>query len=375
MTRYAMFLRMIIRALMNRKARVAIALAALIIGTGVISGLLSVYYDINVKMSKELRSYGANFVLVPEQKDVISEDRVADVVQAVDPSKVVGYTPNLFGVVTLNERKVVLMGSWLDQISKVTPYWEITGAQDFSRDDEQALIIGYNVAQKLGLKVGDPITLTGEGDTLAFSIKGILRTGNSEDNQVLVNLGVAQKLLARDKQVSMAYFSLMGKSDELSQLAMATNKNLTGAELQAIKQISKSEGIILEKIKSLVYLVVLVILLSTLLCVSTTMMTMVIERRKEIGLRKALGAQNVSIVKEFLGEGVLLGLGGGLAGALLGLGLAQIIGQSVFHSYISLRFEVIVMVTFMSVLVAAIASVLPVRTAVGVEPALILKGE
>lgn len=377
MVRLTMYLRMVTKALLKRKARVAIALAALIIGTGVISAVISVYYDINIKMSKELRSYGANFALAAKQGGIIEETKITEALNKIDREKIIGYSPYLYQIGLVGEKKMVVVGLWLDQIEKVTPYWEITGTGKLGRNENETALIGYNVAAKLNLTNGKTITLKDEtsGRSKNFVIKGIVKTGSTEDNQVFLSLTAAQQIFDLDNKANIVYLSLLGKSDELSLAAQGINESVAGIELNPIKQISKSEAKILEKIKSLVYLVIIVILCSTLLCLSTTMMAMVLERRKEIGLRKALGAQNRSIITEFLGEGLTLGLIGGLFGIALGIGLAQIIGQSVFRSSISLRVEVVTMVILMSLVVAGIASVIPVRTAANIEPALILKGE
>jgi len=375
--RFSMYIRMIARALLKRKSRVIIALASLVIGTGVISGMLSVYYDINNKMSKELRSYGANFVMTPKQGNLLGENKIEEVVAGINPEKIEGYSPYLYHIGTVGSKKLVIVGLWLDQIWKATQYWQITGTDRLARDDRKSVLIGDNVAAKLNLAAGDTVALKDEisGNGVELTVKGIVKTGSTEDNQVFVNLPVAQNLFEVNNQANLVYLSILGKSDELSQSLEKINRVISDVEFRPIKQIAKSEGIILEKIKSLVYLVILIILLSTLLCVATTMMTMVLERRKEIGLRKALGAQNRSIIFEFLGEGLALGLVGGLTGTVLGIGLAQVIGQSVFQSYISFRIEVTLFVILMSLFVTAIASLIPVKTAVHVEPALVLKGE
>ncbi len=377
MLKLSMYIKMVTRALIKRKSRVFIALASLIIGTGVISGVLSVYYDINIKMSKELRTYGANFVLTPKHGEVLSEKQINEVVSGINRENLVGYSPYLYRIGLVDKRKLVVVGLWLDQVKKVAPYWEITGTDKFNREDMNSVLIGNNVADKLGLTIGKTINLKDEisGKNTTVTVKGVVKTGSTEDNQVFISLSLAQKIFSLNNQANLVYLSIMGKTDELNRSAEKMSRSVLGVDLKPIKQISKSEGIILEKIKSLIHLVIVVILLSTLLCVSTTMMTMVIERRREIGLRKALGAQNRSIISEFMGEGLALGLVGGLAGTVLGMGLAQVIGQSVFKSYISFRTEVVMIVIAMSVAVAAIASVIPVRTAANVEPALILKGE
>ena len=131
----------------------------------------------------------------------------------------------------------------------------------------------------------------------------------------------------------------------------------------------------LNMLRSLMGIITVVVLALIMIGVSTTMMAVVTERRNEIGLRKALGASNRSIVGEFLGEGIVIGLVGGLGGAILGFALAGAVSSSVFHRSIGLHPWILLVTILAAIAVSALASLVPVRRAVDVDPALVLRGE
>ncbi|WP_229522204.1 ABC transporter permease [Paenibacillus monticola] len=373
-----MFYRMLVSSFQLRKSRMLIALLAIIVGTAVISGLLSVYYDINVKMGMEFRSYGANLILTPSsdsQQNVFPESTAQEIAGVFPQQNVVGYTSNLYGLVKINSRRLVVVGTWFDQISKITPYWELTGTLDTDRKASGTAFVGKTVSDKLGYKIGTVLPLKDEvtGNEQKVTVTGIISSGGTEDNQIFINLSDAQKLFHQEGLANAAYFSVTGEGIDAA--ASTINVKYPQMELSPIKQISGSEAVMLKKISSLVYIVVVIILLSTLLCVATTMMTMVMERKQEIALKKVLGAQNKALSLEFLSEAGVLALAGTLAGLFFGYFLAQVIGQSVFQSAISFRWAVIPLVTVTALLVAGLASLIPLRSVIGIEPAVVLKGE
>ena len=112
-----------------------------------------------------------------------------------------------------------------------------------------------------------------------------------------------------------------------------------------------------------------------MICVATTMTAVVTERRREIGLRKAIGASDASLIKEFMGESVLLGAIGGILGAIIGFVFAQVVSVNVFGSSISFRPLLAIITIIVSILITALTCVLPIRSTTKVDPALVLKGE
>ena len=105
------------------------------------------------------------------------------------------------------------------------------------------------------------------------------------------------------------------------------------------------------------------------------MMAVVVERRKEIGLKKALGASNSGITRDFLGEGFFLGLLGGGLGIGLGYLFARAVSMSVFSRPVFFHPVLIPITLGVAVGVTVLACLLPVRRATDVDPAVVLKGE
>ncbi|RAK10276.1 putative ABC transport system permease protein [Halanaerobium saccharolyticum] len=393
MQKLKMFLRLTLKSFKERKSRIAIAFFAIVVGIGVITSLFSVYYDINLKMSKEMRAYGANMILTPDssnQQDqnnkMLSMNKFNQVVSKFSDQNLIGVRPNLYGIIELqqnsvkgvfsNMRPAVMVGTWFDQVEKVNPYWKIEGELPVNREVDDEIVLGKTVAEKLGYSVGEKIKmkLSDSYQVKEFIVAAVIESGSDADNQVFVNLKTAQKLLNKDNKISAAYLSVLNYENDPALLKGIEN-DIIGINLNSIKKIASSESKILDKIKSLMYLVVIIILLSTLLCVSTTMMTIVTERKEEIGLKKSLGADNKNVIIEFLTEAAILGGFGGLLGYGIGYLGAQIIGQSVFGSFISFRLPIIPFAFFLSVFVACLASIIPVRLVIDVDPAVVLKGE
>ncbi|MEE5992209.1 MAG: FtsX-like permease family protein [Oscillospiraceae bacterium] len=384
MKKRQMFIRMITASLMRRRSRMLVALLSIAIGATVLSGLVTIYYDVPRQMGAQFRNYGANMIFTASDEEMSLED-VQNSAKLISSGDLVGMTPYRYENIRIRERPIVVAGTDMEGVKLTSPYWNVQG--DYPTASEQ-MMIGANVAESFRLKIGDILTVsyTPEGavatedetvldNMIDFEITGILDTGGSEEDYVYMSLEDLEALTENKGSIDVAELSVSGGGDVVNSYVEKINQSQSAVKARLVKRVTASETTVLSKLQALVLLVTIVVLALTMICVATTMTAVVTERRKEIGLRKAIGASDSSIIKEFLGESILLGGLGGVLGSVLGFVFAQQVSIHVFSSSIAFRPLLVPITIIVSVLVTGLSSLMPIRSATDVDPALVLKGE
>lgn len=414
-----MFTRILAKSLAKRRSRVALAVLAVVMGASMASALLTTSYSINEKLASEFRQFGANIMVLPRSETIdvglpgislgsvteqryINESALWNIKKIQNWSaNVLGYAPFLYQVVNARSgaaaQQLVLAGTYFDhavpQVQKgdggewttglrtIALYWEVRGGWVEKDDDFTGAMVGATVAEKLGLAVGSAFDVnytdpeTAQVRTAPLVVRGIVTTGGSEDAQIFVNLEVAQNLTARPDKVHTVQVSALCFRCPAETIAKEIQYVMPDVQAKSVRQLVNSENMIMMRLENMMGLVTAIALGASALGVMTTMTTSVIERRREIGLMKAIGSTGGNIGALFLVEAAIIGLIGGVAGFAVGYVLAQFIGESVFGSAVTLVPLVIPLTIGISVAVSLLAAVVPVRRALGIEPAAVLRGD
>ena len=369
--------KMVCSSLVRRKSRMAVALLGIAIGATVLLGMVTLCYDIPRQMSKEFRSYGANMVLMSSGQEALGLAEAAKAAALFPKDDLIGMTPYRYIPIRNNMLPYTAVGTDFDSVKKTSPYWQVTGAWPAKKNE---VLVGADIAEYALLTPGKTLSIDGRNSKHAkfeadITITGIVKTGGVEDGFIFMALPDMETMTEEAGRADVVEISLSAGEAELKAYSAAVREAVPSLEARLVKRVTQSEAAVLGKLEMLVYLVTLVVLVLTMICVATTMMTVVMERRKEIGLKKALGAENRRIAKEFLAEGIVLGVLGGLGGGICGLFFAQVISENVFGRSVSVELYLIPVTVIVSVLVTMAACLLPVKRAMDVEPALVLRGE
>ena len=377
MNKKKMYVRMILASLVRRRSRMIVALLAVMTGATILSGLVTIYYDVPRQMGAQFRSYGANMIITADDGQT-GMDTIDEALSVVSENEIVGVAPYHYDTVRINERPVIAAATDMEGAQKTSPFWSVSGEWP---EKSGEIMVGKGVASTYNLKTDDEIILTytpegaADDNEKTFTVTGILDTGGSEEEYVYLSTEDMSELVGTDIGVDICELSISADSEKLSAYADQINSKNIGISAKLVKRVTESETAVLGKLQGLVLIVTVVVLALTMICVATTMTAVVTERRQEIGLRKSLGAYDSDIVREFMGEELVLGAIGGLFGAVLGFVFAQVVSMNVFNSSISFRPALLPITIVASMIVTALACVIPIRSATRIDPAVVLKGE
>jgi putative ABC transport system permease protein len=372
-----MFLRILWKLLGASRGRLSVALIALTSGAAVCSALLNVNLDAERKLTQEFRTLGANVVIAPPaggSEAALADAAVLDRVAALHISQIVATAPYLYVAANSGSQPVILAGTWFDQVAKMNSWWKLEGGWVSSRDDHEHCLVGFTAARQLGLAPGSSVQLRSGDHDISLTVAGIVTTGGAEDNQILTNLDSAQALAGLSGRVSLVQVSVAGTPAEIEGVTRRLADNLPGLDVRPVRQIAAAEGTILGRIRGLIFWTIALILVLSMLGVLASMAALAMERRRDVGLMKALGGSVQRIMRLFLVEAGTLGAVGGVLGFLLGVVLARWMGERIFGVAISARLEVLP-ITIALTIGVALAGAFPLRLLGRVRPAEILRGE
>lgn len=416
----AMFATMLFGAVFRRKSRALMAVVATLVGAATLFCLAAICIVVPQQMSDEMRAYGANIIVTPlagEWKNGIDRAMVLHTNDMVLAKGAMRFATYRYENVRINAAPYVLAGVDVSAVKSLNKHWNVDGAWPSSGN----VMVGRDVASAMGLKIGSRIAIayragdnSSDSDSLAQKSQGN-QAGNQTDNQTdkssqnkLVEGRVSTDIMdthgttfrvcgildTGDAEDSMLYATnadlrvLTGVkrgADVIAYSSSAPNvdavvrsiNDMTSMRVRAqqVTKVTAADTGIIAMLRSLFWIVSLVVLALMMVGVSTTISSIVQQRRNEIGLRKALGASAKSIGIEFTAESGLYGFIGGIAGTAVGYGFARLLASMVFSRDLSVNWWLVVFSIVFSVAASCVAALPPVLRASKIDPAIVLREE
>jgi putative ABC transport system permease protein len=277
---------------------------------------------------------------------------------------------------------VVAVGADLGGMSRMNPGWRQSQATDYSGPLPRCMV-GARIASLLRVVPGGTIDLqpadlsfqAGASAGATCHLTSILTTGSSEDEQVFLPLPELQRVMGMPGKISLVQLRLEGDRSAIESSLDKLSKALPDLDVRPIRQIVYSEGRVLGVIRWFLLSLTALLLIIIITCLMTTMTAIALERRRDIGVMKSLGATDPQVMRLFMAEGAALGIMGGAIGCLLGSGSALSLARHLFGVTIKVIWWTSPLICSLAALLAIGAALILVRTVRAIEPAAVLRGE
>jgi putative ABC transport system permease protein len=320
------FIEIALKNIWRQKTRSALTIVGIMIGIAAIVALGSISEGLRVLIEKNLqqasgmitvlqKSEGSLFAVIARSR--IGEEKLEEIskVNGVkDATGIIMRGAYLEGSSGFSEPDLFFIG--IDP-SKIDMFISSNIRYDgelLEPSDTFEVVLGSTLADKLGADIGDTVTYRG----YEFQVKGILeKTGDrNTDKGFIVNIQTARYIL--DVEDYTMVIVLPEDIDEVGDVAKAIEDNVDGVSAITTEQFAKQISNIIDQISFFTIGIAAISAIVGGLGVMNTMIMSVMERKKEIGILKAIGATQSFIIRQIIVESALLSLIGGLLGLLLG---------------------------------------------------------
>jgi len=377
-----------INNLRRRKSKVLFLILGLTIGMTTVVTLLSITRMMNEDISQKLDEFGANILVIPRSDDLflsygglniggvsvdaqtLKDSDIPKIRQIEVRENISTVSPKLIGVVEIEGKKILLTGVLFQEEVRLKKWWKVHGDIPKGRDE---ILLGNEVAVRLFKSTHDSLTIRGK----RVKISGILdETGSQDDFLIFGDLAFVQEALKKPGALSLIEVSAFCISCPIEEIVSQISKVLPHAKVTAIKQTLQTKMEALDHFKKFSAGISVIVLLIGGLIVFTNMMASVNERRREIGIFRAIGFRKSHVMKIVFSEASIVGLIGGVTGYVLGLGVSYVLGPIITGiKGAGILFDPVlaVGVVFLSVTMGILSSIYPALHASKMDPTTALR--
>jgi len=370
----------------RRRGKTALLVVGLMLAIASLVSIVTLMSSFRGAMDRQLGKYGFNILVFPKSSNLsltyggmnisgvssfkasyLNSDDMTKIVSIKRDHKVT-LSPKFLSGVTVKGKPALLVGITPKAELAVKKWWDIKG-RGIKNDND--LLFGSAAAAKLGISLGDKVELSGK----PFYAVGIMKeTGSQDDDSIFGDMRHAQEIAGMNGRVNFVEIAT-DKTDAVDAIVSDLSRVLPGASVSSVKQAVKYKESALNRLTRFGLTVSAVIVFISGMIVFSTMTSSVMERKREIGIFRAVGYRKSKVTKIILTEAALLSLLGGLFGYFLGLALAQMLSTFVKSIDVSIKPDVYLMAAsvLLSLSISMISSVLPAYRAANLSPALALK--
>lgn len=408
-----MFGRLLLRSISRRRSRKLLAVVAVWTGSTLLLGFLGLGLDVGDKMNRELRQLGANIRVVPAAAAILlrvggheltptlassylDENHVAELKNIFWRNNIMGIVPRLWTSGSLHDIEVPLLGVWFEHkipleeheifttgARQVYTHWQVQG--DWP-SEAAACLVGVDVAEHIGGAVADTLHLVLHGRTASFFIAGIVRAGDDVDRAVILPLAslqriselagcvsevdvsalttpenkLSEKYRLDPKLLTMAEYDRWYCTPFPGSVALQIQEAIPGSVARVVRRVSESQGVVLGRLQGLMAVLGGLAAVACMLSVLGVLTAAVLERRSEVALLQALGAQTEDVLRLFFSEAITLGLLGGALASVTSVALGRWLVHAVFQDQAELRWVLVILAPVVGLVIAVVASAIPV---------------
>ncbi|MBL7960609.1 ABC transporter permease [bacterium] len=374
--------------LRRRKAKLAFMIIGLVIAISTVVTLLTVSRVMNKDIANKLDEFGANILIVPKSDDIslsyggipvsglsndvrnLKKEDIEAIRTIKNKENISIVAPKLIHAATIFEKNVLVIGTDFSQELRQKKWWTITGKRP--EGDNEALI-GMDVTNMLHLDVNKSFEINGH----SFTVTGVLgSTGSQDDGIIYISLNQAQKLFGEPGNLSLIEVSALCYDCPIDEIVRQISGKLPGAKVTAIKQVIESKMEAMHRFEHFSLGVSEIIVFVGMLIVFTNMTASVNDRRREIGVFRAIGFRQTHIMKIILTEALLTSSVAGIFGYFIGYGASRLVLPFITmneQTVLPLYGDLLGFAILLAVVIGVVAGIYPAFKASRLDPSVALK--